>query len=306
MNMEKDPQPQKDTKKIYILLGVIVLLIGTNIFLWMQKDKSDVKFEQTSTEKAKLQAQLNQLEIDLTEATSNADSLNASLMAKDEELKSKVAQLQSALRRGNLSAADLEKARNEIDQLRYYIRKYQDEITELKKENEMLASENQGLKQTVNAEQRKSSDLLDQNINLSNKVAVASLLRTSQITANGIRLRNSGKEVETDRAKVLEKIRVDFTIADNQVASQGARDFYIRIVNPEGKAEVVTDATDSRFNADGESLQYSAKTNAMFENKPGQQYTIYWTKSSTLNPGLYTVILYADGNSIGKTTIKLK
>lgn len=304
--MEQNPQPQKDTKKIYILLAVIALLIGTNIFLWLQKDKTETRFEQTSDEKVKLQAQLDQLEIELSEATANADSMSASLIAKDEELKAKVAQLQSALRRGNMTAAELERARNEIDQLRYYIKKYQDEIINLKKENEMLASENTGLKKTVESEQQKSSELLNQNISLSNKVAVASMLKTTSLNATGVRYRSNGKEVETDRVKTLEKIKVTFNVADNQVAPKGMRDFYVRIINPEGKAEVVTDANDSKFTADGSELQYSAKASYNFENKSGETYTIYWKKSSSINPGVYTITVYSDGSSIGSTTITLK
>lgn len=304
--MEQESKPKKDTKKVYILLAVIVLLIATNIFLWMQKDKTETRFEQTSGEKEKLQVQLNQLELDLTQATANADSLNESLIAKDEELKAKVLQLQSALRRGNLTSSELERARNEIDQLRYYIRKYQDEIITLKKENELLASENTGLKKTVETEQRKSSDLTNQNINLSNKVAVASLLKATSIAAKGIRFRSNGKEVETERVKTVEKIKVTFNIADNQVASQGSRDFYLRIVNPTGKAEVITDQNESKFTADGAELQYSVKTTMNFENKSGQTYTMFWTKASSIEPGTYTITLYADGASIGSTSLILK
>lgn len=304
--MEQAPQPQKDTKKIYILLAVIALLIGTNIFLWLQKDKTETRFEQTTDEKDKLQVQLNQLEIELSEATANADSMSESLIAKDEELKAKVAQLQSALKRGNMTASELERARNEIDQLRYYIKKYQDEIVSLKKENELLASENSGLKKTVENEQQKSSELLNQNINLSNKVAVASLLKTTNLSANGVRYRSNGKEVETDRVKSLEKIKVTFNLADNQVAPKGQREFYLRVINPEGKAEVVTDATDSKFTADGSEMQYSAKSTYNFENKSGETYTIFWKKSSSINPGVYTITVYADGNSIGTTNITLK
>jgi hypothetical protein len=304
--MEQESQPKKDTKKVYILLAVIVLLIATNIFLWMQKDKTETRFEQTSGEKEKLQVQLNQLELDLTQATANADSLNESLVAKDEELKAKVAQLQNALRRGNLSAAELERARNEIDQLRYYIRKYQDEITTLKKENELLASENNGLKKTVETEQQKSSELINQNINLSNKVAVASLLKATSFTAMGVRFRSNGKEVETERVKTLEKIKVTFNVADNQVAVQGPREFYLRIVNPTGKAEVITDQNESKFTADGAELQYSVKSTINFENKSGQTYTMFWTKASSIEPGKYTITLYADGASIGTTTLMLK
>lgn len=304
--MEQTTEPKKDTKKIYILLAVIVVLIGTNIFLWMQKDQTETRFVQSTDEKAKLQVQLNQLELELTEATANADSLNESLIAKDEELKGKVAQLQIALKRGNLSAAELERARNEIDQLRYYINKYQDEIQTLKQENEMLTTENSGLKKTVENEQKKSSELENQNISLSNKVAVASLLKTTNLNVVGVRTRSNGKESETDRIKSLEKIKVSFNLVDNQVATQGDREFYIRVVNPTGKAEVVTDANDSKFNADGSELQYSAKATFKFENKAGELYTMYWKKSSSIEPGTYTITVYCDGSSIGSATLTLK
>ena len=304
--MENNPNAEKDTKKVYILLVVIALLIATNVFLWLQKNKSETKVEQTTDEKSKLQSELDQLEVDLNTATANADTLNQNLIAKDEELKGKVAELQAALKRGKMNVAQLSKAKNEIDQLRYYINKYQEEIAILKKENENLTSENSGLKQTVESEQKKSSDLLNKNISLSNKVAVAEILKPTSLIATGIKFRTNGKESATDRVKSLEKIKINFTLADNQVAATGNKDFFIRIINPENKAEVVTDANESKFNANGESLQYSVKRSFDFQNNPNQEYSIYWTKGSSLNPGNYTIMLYADGTSIGKTILMLK
>jgi microcompartment protein CcmL/EutN len=304
--MENNPNAEKDTKKVYILLVVIALLIATNVFLWLQKNKSETKFEQTTDEKSKLQTELDQLEVDLNTATANADTLNQNLIAKDEELKGKVAELQAALKRGKMNTAQLSKAKNEIDQLRYYINKYQEQIAALKKENEELANENSGLKQTVESEQKKSSDLLNKNISLSNKVAVAEILKPTSLVATGIKFRTNGKESATDRVKSLEKIKINFTLADNQVAATGNKDFYIRIINPENKAEVVTDANESKFNANGETLQYSVKRSFDFQNNPNQEYSIYWTKGSSISPGDYTITLYADGTSIGKTVLKLK
>ena len=304
--MENNPNAEKDTKKVYVLLVVIALLIATNVFLWLQKNKSETKVEQTTDEKSKLQTELDQLEVDLNTATANADTLNQNLIAKDEELKGKVAELQAALKRGKMNTAQLSKAKNEIDQLRYYINKYQEQIAALKKENEELANENSGLKQTVESEQKKSSDLLNKNISLSNKVAVAEILKPTSLIATGIKFRTNGKESATDRVKSLEKIKINFTLADNQVAATGNKDFYIRIINPENKAEVVTDANESKFNANGETLQYSVKRSFDFQNNPNQEYSIYWTKGSSISPGDYTIMLYADGTSIGKTVLKLK
>jgi hypothetical protein len=148
--------------------------------------------------------------------------------------------------------------------------------------------------------------LLNKNISLSNKVAVAEILKPTSLVATGIKFRTNGKESATDRVKSLEKIKINFTLADNQVAATGNKDFFIRIVNPENKAEVVTDANESKFNANGETLQYSVKRSFDFQNNPNQEYSIYWTKGSSISPGDYTITLYADGTSIGKTVLKLK
>ncbi len=43
--MENNPNAEKDTKKVYVLLVVIALLIATNVFLWLQKNKSETKWE---------------------------------------------------------------------------------------------------------------------------------------------------------------------------------------------------------------------------------------------------------------------
>ena len=47
----------------------------------------------------------------------------------------------------------------------------------------------------------------------------------------GVRYRSNGKEVESNRVKSLERIKVSFNVADNQVAVQGPRDFYLRVIN---------------------------------------------------------------------------
>lgn len=296
---------KRDTTKIYIMLAVIAVLIGTNIFLYVQKDKVEVKYIKETDEKAQLQLQLDQLETELNDATNSTNKLSADLQAKDSELKAKVEELQRSLKRGNLTAGQLEKARNEIDQLRYYIKKYQGEITLLKEENEKLTSENTGLKKTVEDEQKKSSGLVNENISLTNKVAVASLLKTQSISVKPVRFRSNGSEIDATRARNTEKVKVSFSIVDNPIAKAGYRDFYLRIINPQGKLEVITDENDSRFEAEGEEMQYTARINVNYENKP-QTYTIYWTKGSNYEKGVYKAILYSDGISIGNTTFELK
>lgn len=298
--------PKSGNGKIYILLVVIAVLLCTNIYTYLQKSKTEIKLVTVTDERSNLQHDLDQLELQLTEATNSTNKLNASLQAKDIELKAKVEELKNALKRGNLTAADLEKARNEIDQLRYYVKKYQTEISSLKKENEKLTTENTGLKKSVEAEQQKSNTLQNENISLSNKVAVAQLLKAQNITVQPVRYRSNGSEVEASRARKTEKVKVTFNVVDNPIAQKGYRDFFLRIINPNGKQELITDQTENKFQAEGQDMQYTSKINVNFENNIQTPYQIYWSKSSNYDKGVYKAILYADGVSIGSTTFELK
>lgn len=299
-------EQKKDNKKLYILMLVIALLIGTNVYLYIKKNKTEVKLVTVTDERTNLQSDLATLEIELADATNSTNKLSTELQAKDAELKAKLNELKTALQRGNLTANELEKARTEMDQLRYYVKKYQGEIEALKQENAKLSNENSGLKESVDQERKKASGLENENINLSNKVAVAQMLKVATINATAVKTRSSGSEVETTRAKSTEKVKVSFSVIENAIAPQGPRDIYLRVVNPTGKVEVVTDNTESKFMGDGQELQYSAKTSINYKNTKSDVFSIYWVKGSLYEKGVYKATLYSDGASMGSTVFELK
>jgi hypothetical protein len=59
------------------------------------------------------------------------------------------------------------------------------------------------------------------------------------------------------------------------------------------------------FSSDGEELQYTYKTAIEFNND-GKVYNIDWTNPNKFQKGTYTVVLYADGYTMGKSSISLK
>jgi hypothetical protein len=75
------------------------------------------------------------------------------------------------------------------------------------------------------------------------------------------------------------------------------------VIDPTGNLITTTESTN--FTADGQDLQYTYKTSINFTND-GSPYTIDWVNPSPFQKGSYTVILYADGFTMGKTSFELK
>ncbi|WP_232456815.1 hypothetical protein [Pedobacter psychrophilus] len=104
--MENQEQKKRDTNKIYFLIAVIVALLGTNVYLYFQKNKSDQRIVTVSDEKTALTTELEKLETELEQANNSTTELSTDLKAKDDELKAKIAQLKIALSKGTLTAGN--------------------------------------------------------------------------------------------------------------------------------------------------------------------------------------------------------
>jgi hypothetical protein len=117
------------------------------------------------------------------------------------------------------------------------------------------------------------------------------------------KIKNSGKEVDVTRASPAKKIKINFTIANNAVAEKAMHDIYIRIIDPTGN--LITSPDAGTFTSDGQDLQYTYKTSIDFKDD-GSTYTVDWTNPGPFQKGTYTVVLYADGYTMGKTSFMLK
>lgn len=300
--MENQGQKKRDTNKIYFLIAVIVALLGTNAYLFFQKNKSDQRIVTVSDEKTALQTELEKLETELDQANSASGQLSTELKAKDDELKAKIAQLRDALNKGKLTAGELAKAKEDVKQLRYFVTKYTSDIEELKKENAALAGERDSLKTTVSNVKQLANNLSKANDSLYNKVKAGAALKTSYIQTTAYKIRSSGKEVDVTRASTAQKIKVSFTVNTNPIADKGTHDIFMRILDPAGNLMIGEGGT---FVANNEELQYTYKTAIEF-NGDAKTFTIDWTNKNEFESGTYTVILYADGATMGRGTFSLR
>lgn len=303
--MENQPTqtPKKNSNVIYFLIVVVLALLVTDVYLYMQKNKSDTRIVIQNDEKSRLQNELDSLEAQIEQVNAGKAQMSAAMQAANDSLKAKIKVLRAELAKGKLTEADLVKAKEDVNQLRYFVTKYTADIEELKKENSTLTTERDTLKTSLATVNEKATNLEKQNQDLSNKVQVASALKIGAASVTAYKIKGNGKESDVTKAGSAKKIKINFTIASNPVAQKGTHDVYLRILDPTGN--LITTQDTGTFTSDGQDLQYTYRTAIEYKDD-GSPFMIDWINPFPFQKGSYTVLLYSDGYTMGRVNFTLK
>lgn len=298
-------EEQNSKSKRLALIVVIILLIllnGVFIYVWntnrVLKEESQKLLLQKEVEYQKAVGELNLFKGKNAQLDSLVEAANAELAAKS-------LQLDSLLQINKLSAQQIERFKRENGKLNYYKKLYLEKIDSLIKANETLRVENSTLKAEIKTEQRRNEQLMDQNVNLTNKVALGAVLKVSNFSVEGIRMRSGGKEAATTKARSVEKIKACFSLSENKVANRGNKNIYLRVITPEGSSLWIEDAGSGKFMAQGQETLYTAMATVDYQQEE-LPLCIYWTKGTPFAEGTYKAEVYADGLLIGETTFTLR
>jgi cell division protein FtsB len=294
------PRPRRNNTWIYLV--IIALLLGTNVYLYLQKNKttqtlvvSQQMLQQTDTSMAQLQNEYNASLARLDELTGKNAQLDQKLKGRDSEIAKTKARIKELLTKANATKADLAEAKSLIGQLNTQITGYEEQIATLKQENTQLTGQRDSVVQT--------------NGELNQKVDLAKVLHASNIRLKGINLTHSGrKEKETEKAKRVDLLRITFDIDENRISESGPKDLQICIINPTG--DLLSNAAfgSGSFNtADGKQKFYSvSKTVNLQTGEPLKDISVDWQQSSDYIKGAYAVEIYHKGYLIGKGTVNLR
>ena len=114
----------------------------------------------------------------------------------------------------------------------------------------------------------------------------------SVIRARDIRLTAlNDRSKPVSRIKNASRLRVDFVLSANDLASPGEKTVYVRITSPDGYL-LTTDATPA-FEFEGERMPYSAMRSVDYQNQD-------------LEVGTYRIQLYCEGRAIGSAEVMMK
>ncbi|MEM8909036.1 MAG: hypothetical protein AAGD05_14415 [Bacteroidota bacterium] len=277
--------------------------------------------------RAELEKQYYESLSELEEMRGNNTELNALIDQQKTELKEKKDQIARLIRQGKSSKADLATARKEMTELRVQLDEYVAENNKLKEENGLLTEQNTQLstanqnletevanQRTMNEEHvqaraalvSQKEELESTNSELSEKVTVASVIKTQKVEATGWKIRKNGKAVKRKRAGSVDRIKVCFTATANQVVEQGIEKFYVRLIDPTGETLAIEDLGSGVLTSNtGEDVRFT-KVKELDYSNGDVEACMLWEPNTPFAKGEYGVEIYNKGFVCGQGTFKLK
>jgi len=191
-------------------------------------------------------------------------------------------------------------------------------IAQLKLENEHLVASNDSLSTHVGSLTsererlvQRQAELTDSvvtftaaNKELSDKVTKAASLKAQNVKILTVNSRGKVKDKEEYKASRVDKLKLTFTLPENELTAQESKDIYVRVLDPEG-AVVADDATGSgEFEIDGAPSKFTTRESIAYQNNNQKVEMLY--DNAQLRPGKYNVELYAEGYKIGGGNFTIK
>ncbi|WP_316819676.1 hypothetical protein [Pedobacter gandavensis] len=291
-----------DRNKIYFLIVVILALLGTNAYLYLKDRHQSQRFVTVNTEKDRLKLEVEKIEAELDKVNTLNVILTDKLQEEQKLARAKIAELKLALQDGKLTQGDLNTAQKEVKELREFVKNYSDEILRLEKENANLRTQRDSLKESAYTATQKAEDLEKKNTELKEKVKTGAALKAGNVSIVAYKVKNSGKNIEVTRASTAKKLSISFNIAPNPLAVKDYHKIYLRVFDPAGN--LIANG-ENLFEADGEQMQYTSSTSISY-NDDNTIYKMDWVNPNPFIKGTYSVILYADGFTMGKAAIELR
>lgn len=302
MPENQEPINKVDRNKVYFLVIVIAALLGINAYLYFKDKQQSSRFVTVSTEKDRLNLEVEKIEAELDKVNLLNVTLSDKLQQEQKLARDKIAELKLSLQKGQLTQGDLDAAQEQIKELKEFVKNYNDQIVRLEKENSYLRTERDSLKTTANNYSEKADHLERENENLNAKVKVGAALKAGTIRTEAYKVKSSGKNILVTRASTANKLTIKFSIVSNALAEKNYHKVYLRVFDPAGN--LIADESNT-FVIDGQQMQYSSAIEFGY-NDDDTAYKIEWTNPKEFIKGKYAIILYADGFVMGKDQIVLR
>jgi hypothetical protein len=254
---------QKSSSSLKAVVAVLaILLVGSLVYIFkMTSDADTVKTElkTTLTEKESVMKDLQELKSTYDAAIAENTSMSDELIQE----RDKVVNLMNDLSKSKGDVASLSKYRTQFNALQGNMKVLMAENEGLKKENTTLTTQRDSTVVVLGESKKYNEVLVGQNEELSKAVEKGSKLTVLNTRGTAFKLRNSGKQIETDKASRADVLRVNFTIAENQIAMSGDKMYYVQVID--SKNNVLGDKKTENFGEN--TLTYSFATNVKYENK---------------------------------------
>lgn len=284
--------------KAIILVLSLLLLASLGYMFKMSSDAKQVETELSSVtvEKETALSELAQLKTTYDAAIAENTSMSEELIAE----RDKVVKLMEEVKKSKGDAATLSKYKKQIGELQAKMNTLMKENEALKVQNQQLSAEIDSTKTILVEAKEYNQVLAGQNEELSKTVEKASKLSILNLKTGAYKVKSSGKEVETERARRADILKINFTIAENRVAKSGDKSYYIQVIDSKnnvlGEKKLIEFGEKSLTYSFISTVQYENSTVNVSENLPGEEF----------EKGTYFVNIFDKGELVGKTSFTLK
>ena len=297
MNLEK----QNYSLKTAVII-MSILLIGCFVYIFRFADDTKTlvtTVKKVKTEKEIVTERLQKLKASYEEAISKKTALSAELIIE----RDKIDKLLTVLQTTNVDPKTLADIKNQSltlesnnkgliakNEAAFVAQSSPDNIkiridsvvvikNEIVKSNKILTTQYKELKKTVAA---------------ASKVAIVNL------NVKSFKVRDSGKEVETEKASRTEELKITFTIPENVLAVAEAKVFNVQVID--SKNNVLGEKKEEKYG--DKSLIYSFAKTVDYQNKTVDVLENFMVDG--LEEGDFFVNVFYKGDLLSKTTISLK
>ncbi len=308
------------TVAIIALLGLSAFLIYTKVNQDKLIKKQNAELIEETRLKADLEKEYYQALSDLEEMKGNNTELNAMIETQKSELKIQKDRIDGLIK----SSKELEKAREEILKLRAYVTEVEElrkQNTALQESNIQLSSERDELVIQVQQERvtneelsvakttltTEKESLQQEKEMLAGKVNVASAIKVSDISAVGYKVKSSGKESDSKKAKTIDGIKVCFKTTTNPIVTSGKEKFHLRVINPLGEVMAIQDLGSGsiKLGNSNETIRFTQAVELDYGTNPIPG-CVNWQPGIPFDTGNYEVEIYNKGFLAGKGSFVLK
>lgn len=303
---QQKPTPKKNDYRTILTGGLLVALLGTWGYIIWDKNKTNQKTKELTTQISTSDSAKNELQTELNDATMRLDMLKTTnaradslIKTKDKDIEDLKAKIQTILNNKNATAAQLAEARTLIAQLKTNINTYTAEIEKLQGEKIKLTEE----KRVVTEERDVATKNLDSAKTVitekENVIDVGSTLHAFNFNIVGLHERGS-KEKETTTARRVDKLRITFDL-ENRIAPSGSKDVFVCITAPDGTPVAVEALGSGKFvTREGVEKLFTKKVQINYNQGEKQTVTVEWKQNSDFQTGNYKIEVYHNGFKIGE------
>lgn len=296
--------PKKSNKSTIIIALLSIVIIIQFVKIYLDRKEEQVLLAQKSTteqELASTMQRLNEISNELDQKIAEIQKLGGDI-SELEKAKSEIEKELKVSRRANGQV--IKELKDRVEGYEELLKIKDEEIEKLKTVNKELLSENVTLKTQKNVLGDSISRLSQSKDELASKVAIASQLKAENFRI--VAVSDRGKERESPfKNRQLGKLKIEFNLAENNVAPIEGKKIMIRIVDENGQVLFDVSRGSGTFIYNGKEEFYTALQEVLFDNTK-QKLTYLYEKGSDYAPGSYVLEVYCDDYMMGSGKFEVK